>query len=126
MPAPLRRIDATALLRLLRFGLTEEASRIDFRVGCPPRFTVDAEAIPTPDEVLREAASTVLYYSEKLGGRGLSKAVVRSVALPPEEAGELLREPLGLTPETLRLPRCEAEIPSDLAAAAGCVLGRAA
>lgn len=44
MPAPLRRIDATALLRLLRFGLTEEATRIDFRVGCAPRFTVDAEA----------------------------------------------------------------------------------
>jgi len=48
------------------------------------------------------------------------------VALPPEEARELLREPLGLTPETLRLPRCEAAIPSGLAAAAGCVLSRAA
>jgi hypothetical protein len=88
--------------------------------------TLTEEVIPTPDEVLREAASTVLYYSEKLGGPGLSMAVVRSVALPPEEAGELLREPLGLTPETLRLPRCEAAIPSGLAGAAGCVLSRAA
>jgi len=44
MPAPLRRIDATALLRLLRFGLAEEATRIDFRVGHPPGFTVGAEA----------------------------------------------------------------------------------
>ncbi len=44
MPAPLRRIDATALLRFLRFGLAEDATRIDFRVGSPPRFTVNAEA----------------------------------------------------------------------------------
>lgn len=44
MPAPLRRIDATSLLRFLRFGLAEEATRIDFRVGHPPGFTVDAEA----------------------------------------------------------------------------------
>jgi hypothetical protein len=44
MPVPLRRIDATALLRFLRFGLAEEATRIDFRVGRPPRFTVNAEA----------------------------------------------------------------------------------
>ena len=44
MPEPLRSIDATALLRFLRFGLAEEASRIDFQVGRPPHFTVDAEA----------------------------------------------------------------------------------
>jgi hypothetical protein len=43
MPAPFRRIDAAALLRFLRFGLAEDATRIDFRVGCPPRFTVNAE-----------------------------------------------------------------------------------
>jgi hypothetical protein len=41
---PLRRIDATALLRLLRFGLAEGASRIDFRVGSRPCFTVNADA----------------------------------------------------------------------------------
>jgi hypothetical protein len=44
MPEPLRSIDATALLRFLRFGLSEDATRIDFRVGSPPRFTVNAEA----------------------------------------------------------------------------------
>lgn len=44
MPAPLRRIDADLLLRFLRFGLDQGASRIDFRVGCRPCFTVDAEA----------------------------------------------------------------------------------
>jgi Tfp pilus assembly pilus retraction ATPase PilT len=40
---PLRRIDATALLRLLRFGLAQGASRVHFRVGCPPRFTFHAD-----------------------------------------------------------------------------------
>ena len=44
MPEPLRSIDATALLRFLRFGLSEDATRIDFRVGSPPCFTVNAEA----------------------------------------------------------------------------------
>jgi hypothetical protein len=42
--APLRRIDATALLRFLRFGLAQGATRIDFRVGSRPCFTVDAKA----------------------------------------------------------------------------------
>jgi hypothetical protein len=46
MTAPLRRLDANALLRFLRFGLAEGATRIDFRVGSPPRFTVDAESKP--------------------------------------------------------------------------------
>jgi hypothetical protein len=44
VPEPLRPIDATALLRFLRFGLSEDATRIEFRVGSPPRFTVNAEA----------------------------------------------------------------------------------
>jgi hypothetical protein len=42
--APLRRIDATALHRFLRFGLAQDATRIDFRVGSRPRFTVNADA----------------------------------------------------------------------------------
>jgi hypothetical protein len=41
---PLRRIDASSLLRLLRFGLAEGATGIRFRVGSPPRFTIDAES----------------------------------------------------------------------------------
>jgi Tfp pilus assembly pilus retraction ATPase PilT len=40
---PLRPIDATALLSFLRFGLTQGATRVHFRVGCPPRFAVHAE-----------------------------------------------------------------------------------
>ena len=51
--------------------------------------------------VLREAANTVLYYRERLGGQGLEGASVRSALLPPEEAVMLLREPLGLEPSVL-------------------------
>jgi hypothetical protein len=39
----LRRIDATALLRLLRFGLDRGATLIQFRVGAPPLYSVDAD-----------------------------------------------------------------------------------
>ncbi len=53
------------------------------------------------DAVMREAANTVLYYRERLGGQGLVGAAVRSVQVPPEEAVTLLREPLGLVPEVL-------------------------
>jgi len=41
--APLRPIDATALLHLFRFGLAQGATGIRFRVGSPPRFAVNAE-----------------------------------------------------------------------------------
>ncbi len=44
MPDPVRCIDDAALLRFLRFGIAQGASRIDFRVGSRPCFTVDAEA----------------------------------------------------------------------------------
>lgn len=53
------------------------------------------------ESVLREAANTVLYYHERLGGQGLVAAAVRSTLLPPEEAVTLLREPLGLEPAVL-------------------------
>ena len=54
-----------------------------------------------PEAVLREAANTVLYYRERLGGQGLAGAALRSAFLPPEEAVTLLREPLGLEPEVV-------------------------
>jgi hypothetical protein len=54
-----------------------------------------------PEAVLREAANTVLYYRERLGGQGLTGAALRSAFLPPEEAVTLLREPLGLEPEVV-------------------------
>jgi hypothetical protein len=53
------------------------------------------------EAVLREAANTVLYYRERLGGQGLAGASVRSALLPPEEAATLLREPLGLLPDVV-------------------------
>ena len=53
------------------------------------------------DTVMREAANTVLYYRERLGGQGLVSAAVRSVLVPPEEAVTLLRGPLGLVPVIL-------------------------
>ena len=55
----------------------------------------------TPEALPREVANTLLYYRERLGGAGLAGAAVRSVALPPDEAAELLEEPLGLRPAVL-------------------------
>ena len=53
------------------------------------------------EAVLREAANTVLYYRERLGGNGLMGASLRSALLPPEEAATLLREPLGLVADVV-------------------------
>ncbi len=53
------------------------------------------------EAVLREAANTVLYYRERLGGDGLLGASLRSAQLPPEEAATLLREPLGFLPDVV-------------------------
>ena len=44
MLEPLHPIDACATLRLLRFGLDAGATRIEFRVGRPPRFGAGGEA----------------------------------------------------------------------------------
>ena len=61
--------------------------------------TLTSEAASSPDDIAREAANTVLYYRERLGGEGLAGAVVRSAALPPAEAVALLEKPLELVPE---------------------------
>ena len=53
------------------------------------------------EAVLREAANTVLYYRERLGGQGFAGVAIRSGLLPPEEAAMLLREPLGQEPDVL-------------------------
>jgi hypothetical protein len=63
--------------------------------------TLTAEAASSPDDVAREAANTVLYYRDRLGGEGLAEAVVRSAALPPSEAVALLEKPLELVPEVV-------------------------
>ncbi len=84
-----------------------------------------------PDEVAREAANTVLYYQERVGGAGLSRAVLRSGLLPPAQAAELLLGPLGLRAEPIDpwgalagAPQAAEAMP--FAGAAASLLGRAA
>jgi hypothetical protein len=60
--------------------------------------TLTGEAAVEPQQVAREVANTVLYYRERLGGPGLSEALLRAGALAHERAAELLEEPLGLVP----------------------------
>lgn len=81
--------------------------------------------------VAREAANTVLYYRERIGGPGLSRALLRSASLPPAEAVALLREPLGLVPEPIDpwggLQGAPQSLPAmPFAGAAAALLGRAA
>jgi Tfp pilus assembly PilM family ATPase len=52
-------------------------------------------------DVVREVSSTLLYYRERLGGTMLTRAVLRSCALPTQEAVEVLSNPLGFAPEVI-------------------------
>ena len=63
--------------------------------------TLVGEAAASPDEVAREVGNTLLYYRERLGGTALAQAVVRSAAVPPEQALCLLEGPLEMKPELL-------------------------
>jgi type IV pilus assembly protein PilM len=63
--------------------------------------TLTSEAAPSPDDIAREAANTVLYYRERLGGPGLMEVVLRSAALPAPEAVELLTRAIELVPEVV-------------------------
>jgi type IV pilus assembly protein PilM len=82
-------------------------------------------------EIAREAASTVLYYRERLAGPGLRRVLVRSTQVSPAQASVLLEEPLGLMPEPIdpwgalrgAPPGVEA---MPFAGAAASLLGRAA
>jgi hypothetical protein len=83
------------------------------------------------EAVAREVGNTVLYYHEKLGGTGLSRAVVRSAHLPPEEAALLLRDPIGFPPQLIdpgaRLGLdVETATAQAVAGAVSCLVGRAA
>lgn len=71
------------------------------RGGWPLLVRTLPEAASTPEALPREVGNTLLYYRERLGGPGLAGAVVRSAALPAEEAVSLLEEPLGLRPSLL-------------------------
>lgn len=77
-------------------------SLVLLRAGVPLLFrTLAGELAAQPAEVAREVANTILYYRERLGGQGLARAMLRSAALAPAEAAELLREPLGLAAEAI-------------------------
>lgn len=91
--------------------------------------TLTGEAAMQPSEVVREVANTVLYYRERLEGRGLSQALVRSAALPPQRAAALLAEPLGMAPQVLEPLGPIAGLgmgatSQALAGAAACLVGR--
>jgi Tfp pilus assembly PilM family ATPase len=80
----------------------------------------------SPANVVREASQTALYYKERLGGTGLTEAIVRSTVIPVGEAALLLEEPLGLRPEALDAwgalvggDRSSAQILAGAAAAVG-------
>jgi Tfp pilus assembly PilM family ATPase len=81
-------------------------------------FTASAEP------VVREAANTILYYRERLGGSGLASAAVRSAFLPPEDAAALLGEPLGVVPAVF--DPWSGLAPGDLGPAAQALAGAAA
>ena len=93
--------------------------------------TLVGEAASAPDQVVREAANTVLYYRERLGGAGLAGASVRSARVPPADAVAMLHEPLGLLPQALDPwaalgASANAESAQPLAGAAACAAARAA
>jgi Tfp pilus assembly PilM family ATPase len=77
------------------------ASLVLTRGGWPLLVRTLADAAASPEALPREVGNTLLYYRERLGGPGLTAAVVRSAALPSEEAVSVLEEPLGLRPSVL-------------------------
>ena len=103
-------LDSLALLDLLGPSAGDQvflnwedtyASLVLTRGGWPLLVRTLAEAAATVEALPREVGNTLLYYRERLGGPGLAGAVVRSAALPGEEAASLLEEPLGLRPSVL-------------------------
>lgn len=101
------------------------------RFGAPALArTLTGTSASDPEQVMREATQTMLYYRERLGGEGIGDAIVRSAAVVPAEAARLLEQPLGVAPDILdpwgSLGRNEQGMAQALAGAAACVLGRAA
>ena len=101
------------------------------RFGSPALArTLTGTSASDPEQVVREATQTIIYYRERLGGEGIAHAVVRSVGVLPAEAVRILEQPLGVQPEILdpwgSLGAKEQELAQALAGAAACVIGRAA
>jgi type IV pilus assembly protein PilM len=106
-------------------------SLVLLRDGEPVLFrTIAGELAADAAEVGREAGNTVLYYRERLGGAGLARALLRSAALPVEQALAELSEPIGLVPEIVdawgALPGAPDRALGQSFAAAAAVLTRTA
>ena len=88
--------------------------------------TLSGAAVASTADVLREVASTLVYYRERLGGAGVTAAFVRSSVLPPEQAADALAAAVGFTPAVLDAWRGIAGAPAEAAqplAAAAAALG---
>jgi hypothetical protein len=83
------------------------------------------------EAVARQAAQTLRYHRDQLGGGALADLALRSAAFPPAEAAAVLENALGLAPRLLR-PWAALGLSEDgpaaqaVAGAAACVLRRAA
>ena len=83
------------------------------------------------EAVVRHATSTMQFHGDRLGGGALADAVVRSAAVPGEEAAALLGRVLGIAPRLLQ-PWAALGVPEQgpaaqaVAGAAACVLRRVA
>jgi hypothetical protein len=84
--------------------------------------TLSGAAVSSTADVLREVASTLVYYRERLGGAGVTAAFVRSSLFPAEQAADALAAAVGFTPAVLdpwsRIAGAPAEAAQPLAAAA--------
>jgi hypothetical protein len=60
--------------------------------------TLSGEAVTDPAAAAREVANTALYYRERLGGGGFASALVRSTALPIDDAIAALAAAAGTSP----------------------------
>jgi hypothetical protein len=63
--------------------------------------TLSGAAVAATADVTREVSSTLMYYRERLGGEGISRAFVRSAALAPEAAIDALAPALPAPPVAL-------------------------
>lgn len=60
--------------------------------------TLAGAVVASPGDVIREVASTLIYYRERLGGSGITAACVRSVVFPADEAVDALASVVGFVP----------------------------
>jgi Tfp pilus assembly PilM family ATPase len=85
--------------------------------------TLPAAVAASADDVAREAASTRLYYEERLRGPGLAGVRLRATAREAAEAAACLTPALGQAPQA---GEWEPADDRGLAAAVACIRGRAA